>query len=215
MRPFFNSRLAALAGLFVALCLTYNVLTPLYEAPDEGDHVDYAAWLANGNGIPHLIADRGEVGEIWQPPLYYALIAAVIAPLDRDGLDTIAPLSDDWRAGLSRLAHYHTTAEAFPFRGAALTVHAARLASTVLGLITVLAAYAIARRLIPRHALTAAALVALNPQFIFMSAAVNNDNLVIALCSVALWILVKLITDPPAAGKRPCRLCRPVFQAMR
>lgn len=201
MRPFFNSRLAALAGLFAGLCLVYNVLTPLYEAPDEGDHVEYAAWLADGRGLPHLVDDRGEVGEIWQPPLYYALIAAVIAPLDRAGLDTIAPLSDDWRAGLSRLAHYHTTAESFPFRGPALTVHVARLASTALGLITVLAAYGIARHLIPRHALAAAALVALNPQFIFMSAAVNNDNLVIVLCSVALWILAKLITDPPAARR--------------
>lgn len=200
MRPLVHSRLVALVGLFVALCLAYNVATPLYEAPDERDHVDYTGWLAGGNGFPHLVADREEVGEIWQPPLYYALVAAVIAPLDRAELDSIAPLSEDWQAGLSRLAHYHTAAESFPFRGAALTVHVARLVSTALGLITVLAAYAIARLLFPdddrarRYALVAATLVALNPQFIFMSAAVNNDNLVIALSSVALWLVVKLVT---------------------
>jgi len=201
MRPYFHARLAALAGLFVALCLAYNVVTPLYEAPDEGDHVAYAAWLAGGRGFPHMIDDRGQVGEIWQPPLYYALVAAVIAPFDRNELDTIAPLSGDWLAGLSHAAHYHTAAESFPFRGAAQTVHVARLLSTALGLITVVATYAIGRRLIPRHALVAAALVALNPQFIFMSAAVNNDNLVIALCAVALWLLVKLITGPPATDR--------------
>lgn len=208
MRPLVHSRLVALVGLFVALCLAYNVATPLYEAPDERDHVDYTGWLAGGNGFPHLVADREEVGEIWQPPLYYALVAAVIAPLDRAELDSIAPLSEDWQAGLSRLAHYHTAAESFPFRGAALTVHVARLVSTALGLITVLAAYAIARLLFPdddrarRYALVAATLVALNPQFIFMSAAVNNDNLVIALCSVAIWLLVRaLIKGLPADGR--------------
>ncbi len=203
MRPFINSRLFALVGLYLALTLAYNVATPLFEAPDERDHVAYANWLADGNGLPHLVDDRGEVGEIWQPPLYYALVSILIAPIDRADLATIAPLSADWRAGLSRVAHYHTPAESFPYRGAALAVHVARGASAALGLVTVLAAYAMARRLLPGHALLAAALVALNPQFIFMSAAVNNDNLVIALCSVALWILIKLILDeehPP--GRR-------------
>ena len=195
MRPYLNPHLAALAGLFVVLALAYNATTPLFEAPDEQDHVEYADWLASGNGLPHLIEDRAVVGEIWQPPLYYALIGAVIAPIDRSDLATIAPLSEDWQAGLSRVAHYHTTAESFPWRGAALAVHVARGVSTLLGLVAVLAAYGIARRLIPRHALLADALVALNPQFVFMSAAVNNDNLVIALSSVALWMLVKLIYE--------------------
>lgn len=202
MRLSLNSRLAALVGLFLALSLAYNGATPLFEAPDERDHFDYADWLANGNGLPHLVTDRAEVGEIWQPPLYYALIAAVIAPIDRSDLDTIAPLSPDWQAGLSRVAHYHTAAESFPYRHTALAVHIARGISTLLGLVTVMATFAMVRLLLPAYALVAAALVALNPQFIFMSAAVNNDNLVIALCSVALWILVRLITvadSPPHA----------------
>jgi len=208
-------RFFALAALFVVLSLVYNVALPLYEAPDEGDHVSYAAWLADGRGLPHLVADRDAVGEIWQPPLYYALTALALAPFDRAELATIAPLSADWQAGLSRAAHYHSAAEAFPFRGAALAVHAARLVATLLGLITVTATYAIARRINPALALPAAALLALNPQFIFLSAAVNNDNLVIALCSVALWILVRLIVGPavaqtflsaagPDAGRNAC-----------
>ena len=120
MRFSFDLRLAALASLFLALSLAYNLAVPLFEAPDERDHFDYADWLANGNGLPHLVTDRAEVGEIWQPPLYYALIAAVIAPIDRSDLDTIAPLSPDWQAGLSRVAHYHTAAESFPYRHTAL-----------------------------------------------------------------------------------------------
>ena len=201
MRPFLNPRLVVLIGIFLALCAAYNLAMPLFEAPDESDHVEYADWLAAGNGLPHLIEDRAVVGEIWQPPLYYALVALAIAPVDRAGLDTIAPLSPDWQAGLSRVAHYHTAAEAFPYRGPALAVHVARAISTALGAITVLATYAIGRRLLPRHALVAASLVALNPQFIFMSAAVNNDNLAIALSSVALWILVRMITEAEPASR--------------
>ncbi len=207
-------RFFALAALFVALSLAYNVALPLYEAPDEHDHVSYAAWLADGRGLPHLVNDRAAVGEIWQPPLYYALTALALAPFDRAELATIAPLSGDWQAGLSRAAHYHTAAEAFPFRGAALAVHTARLISTLLGLVTITATYAIARLIAPALALPAAALLALNPQFIFLSTAVNNDNLVIALCSVALWILTRLIvgttagsnagaTAAPADGREP------------
>src|SRR5690606_32578831 len=80
-----------------------------------------------------------------------------------------------------------TAAEAFPYRQSALAVHLARAASTVLGIITIVATYGIGRLLLPRYALIAAALLALNPQFIFMSAVVNNDNLVVALCSLLLW----------------------------
>jgi 4-amino-4-deoxy-L-arabinose transferase-like glycosyltransferase len=205
VRAHLSPPLLALTGLFLALCLAYNLAVPLFEAPDERDHVDYADWLASGNGLPHMVNDREEVGEIWQPPLYYALIAAALAPFDRSDLETIAPLSADWQAGLSRAAHYHTAAESFPFRGAALAVHAARFVSSLLGLVTILATYAIARMVVRGHAIIAAALVALNPQFIFLSAVVNNDNLVIALCSVGLWALVKLATAARPGDKSESR----------
>ena len=198
MRSHLHPPLLALACLFVALCLVYNATVPLFEAPDEYDHVDYADWLAGGNGLPHLVDDRERVGEIWQPPLYYALMAAVIAPIDRSGLETLAPLNGEWQAGLSRVAHLHGPAESFPYAGPALAVHLARSVSTLLGLVTVLATYAIGRLVVPRYAIVAACLVALNPQFIFLSAVVNNDNLVIALSSVTVLILLLLLKG----GKR-------------
>ncbi len=180
-------RLGALLLLFVALTLFYNVAVPLFEAPDEMDHLRYAHWLAEGHGLPHLVTDRASVGEIWQPPLYYALIAAVIAPIDRSDLATIAPLNPHWLAGFGKLAHYHTEAEKFPYQGTSLAVHVARLVSTVLGVITIICTYGTAWAVHPRYALIAAALVAFNPQFVFMSAVVNNDNLVITLCSAVVW----------------------------
>lgn len=180
-------RLGPLLLLFLALTLFYNAAVPLFEAPDEMDHLRYAHWLAEGHGLPHLVTDRASVGEIWQPPLYYALIAAIIAPIDRSDMATIAPLNPHWPAGFGKLAHYHTEAEQFPYQGTSLAVHAARLVSALLGVITIICTYGMAWSIIPRYALIAAALVAFNPQFVFMSAVVNNDNLVIALCSAVVW----------------------------
>lgn len=185
-----HGRLAALLLLFAGLALLYNAAVPLFEAPDEMDHVRYAHWLAEGNGLPHLEADRQQVGEIWQPPLYYALIAAVIAPIDRSDLATVAPLNRQWPRSGAPIAHFHTTAEQFPYRQTSLAVHLARFVSTLLGMVTIICTYGTARLIAPRYALTAAALVALTPQFVFMSTAVNNDNLVIALCSLVIWWLV-------------------------
>lgn len=192
-----HGRLLGLLLLFATLTAVYNVTIPLFEAPDEGDHISYAHWLADGNSLPHLVHDQHQVGEIWQPPLYYALLAVLIAPIDRSDMGHIAPLNMDWlEGGFGQLAHYHTEAERFPYRQSSLAVHLARAVSTVLGMVTIVATYGIARLLLPRYALIAAALLALNPQFIFMSAVVNNDNLVIALCSVLLWWTVWQNTRP-------------------
>jgi len=206
-----TARLVALLAIFLALCLAYNVATPIFEAPDERDHFSYASWLADGRGLPHMVADRGQVGELWQPPLYYALIAAAVAPIDRSDLATVAPLSADWQAGASRVAHYHGAAERFPYRGTTLAVHLARFVSSLLGAVTVWCAYAIARHVIPGYALVAAALVAFNPQFIFISGAINNDNLVIALASVVLWLLVRSqASGLLSAHRRPAALSQPL-----
>ncbi|MEW5985408.1 MAG: glycosyltransferase family 39 protein [Chloroflexota bacterium] len=196
----FHSRrpLVALLLLFVFLALFYNVSTPLFEAPDEYDHFRYANWLATGHGLPDLVADRPHVGEIWQPPLYYALVALLIAPLDTSDLPVVAPFNPHWAQGVGQIAHYHTAAEAFPYHQTTLAVHLARFLSTLMGVVTIASTYQIARQLRPRYALISAALLALNPQFISLSAAVNNDNLVIALSSLTLWLLVRPreITSP-------------------
>ena len=45
----------------------------------------------------------------------------------------------------------------------------------------------------------AAALVAFNPQFLFLSAAVNNDAAVIACCAAGVWLLLRIVTRPAPA----------------
>ena len=153
-----NQALIFLLILFCSLALVNNLSTPLFEAPDEFDHFSYAHWLATGHRLPHIVEDRGQVGEIWQPPLYYALVAPLLAVLDTGDWQTVAPFNPHWPQGGGATAHYHTAAEAFPYRQTALAVHLARVVSTALGCLTIWATYRIAQTIAPRYGLLAAAM---------------------------------------------------------
>ncbi len=177
--------------LFIALGAVYNLVLPLFEAPDEMDHFRYADWLAAGRMLPHLQNDLGVVGhEIGQPPLYYAVLAPFISWIDRGDLYTVAPLNPYWRGGGGIYAHYHTSTESFPFHHTTLAVHVARFVTTLFACLTIISTYGIARLIIPEQAIWAAALVALNPMYLFISAAVSNDTLVAGLSTLVIWGLV-------------------------
>ncbi len=101
--------------------------------------------------------------------------------------------------------YIHTEAEGFPWQDTALAVHLIRFFSVLLSAGTILCTYAIARALFPGHPAIAAGAMAINaflPMFIFISASVNNDNLVIFLSSLALLTLVRVIQR----GATPWRL---------
>lgn len=194
-----NIRLIGLVCLFLVFSLFYNFLSPLFEAPDEFDHFRYVVWLAEGNGLPHLIDDLEIVGhEIGQPPLYYGLSALWVLPFDTADLESVAPFNPHWSSGVGiNNVHYHTEAETFPYEKTALALHVTRLGMTLLGVVTIVGTYKIGQLLMPAFAWLPAALVALNPQFIFISSMLNNDNLITAVSTIILFILVKGIIKTP------------------
>jgi hypothetical protein len=92
--------------------------------------------------------------------------------------------------------YIHTGREAFPWHDTSLAVHLIRLFSVLLGAGTVLCTYAIARQVFPGQpgiAIGATAINAFIPMFVFISASVNNDNLVVFLSSLVLAILVRAV----------------------
>jgi hypothetical protein len=191
--------LLAIQLLFLILATLYNVSLPIYEAPDEHGHLIYANWLAEGRGLPDLERDLGQTShEIGQPPLYYALLAPFVAPINTDDLMTIAPGNPYFWEDDDVIANYHTPAEHFPYRGTALAVHLARFLSTLMATVTIAATYGLARLIIPKQAAVAAALVAFNPQFVFISGAINNDTLVTALSALTLLVLVWIVMSDGA-----------------
>ena len=186
--------LLVLLFIFLALSLVYNASLPLFEAPDEMNHFRYAVWLQAEKRLPHMAADLSEMGhEVFQPPLYYVLMTPITAVIDTYDLWEVAPVNPHLLDGAGINGNYHTRAEAFPYQNTALAVHLVRLLSSLLACVTIVGTYTLARLIVPTGALLAAALVALNPMFIFISAAVNNDTLVIALSTLTLWWLIRLL----------------------
>lgn len=204
---------ATLLAAFVSVAGLYSVVNPLFEAPDEIWHYEYVRWLAEGHGLPRP-ADVGTAPwrqEGSQPPLYYLLAAVLTLPFSTENAATAIRYNPHAAVGQpaavdNKNVMVHGAAERWPWHGVILAAHVARFFSVVLGGVTLFCTYQIARTLHPRSRsipLMAALLVAANPQFLFISAAVSNDNLVTACCAAGLWLLVHLLghTSPPSLAQ--------------
>jgi 4-amino-4-deoxy-L-arabinose transferase-like glycosyltransferase len=190
--------LSAVLLVYVALAAWYSVTIPLGEAPDEAPHFTYLRYLAQHGRLP----TTEEEHEAFQPPLYYALGAALTFWIEDDPEAPFAVRAN---------AHYdvtdpdapknlllHTADEAWPYRGWALAWHLVRLVSIALGAITVWAVFHVGRTLFPDKPaipLTMAALTAFTPQFLFISAVVNNDNAATAFSALALWQMAAILHE--------------------
>jgi hypothetical protein len=201
LHPRLGHPLLVLLGAFVGLVLLHSWATPLYEAPDEVWHYAYVRWLAHGNGLPSLDDNAsGANQEAAQPPLYYGVAALLSAPFDDSDLHTLMWHNPGF--GYQALDNaldnknmlIHTDAERFPWRGSVLAIHVTRLASLLFGVLTVIAVWGIGYVVFQtrKGALMTAALVAFQPQFVFMCGVINNDSAAAALATAALWMTARV-----------------------
>ncbi len=208
--------LYALLLLFLLLATLYNLVIPLGEGPDEPGHMAYVLFLAREGRLPRQHAAVGPVdvpGEGHQPPLAYLLALPAVAwlpPAERE-----FHLSDNpdflWNGGSEPAAFMRSSQEYWPWRGVVRAWHLTRGVSTLLGLVTLVCTWKAAHALIQPDPtmqpvrtylpLLATACVALNPQFLFTSALVTNDALLVALSAGLFWLAV----SPRDAGIRRCR----------
>jgi len=188
---------------FLVLGTVYSVVTPLFEASDELWHYPFVKHLADGGGLP---VQDPRIEQPWrqegsQPPLYYALGAIATFWIDTSDLTEVRWLNPHADIGVETADGnlnmvVHSERERFPYQGTALAVHIVRLLSVLMGAGTVLCTYLIALEVFPEQKTLAAGAAAFNafvPMFLFISGSVNNDNLTILLCSLALLILVRLV----------------------
>jgi hypothetical protein len=96
--------------------------------------------------------------------------------------------------------YLHGVDEQFPFYGVTLAVYVVRWMTVLIGAGVVYMTYLIGREVVPDKpgvAIGAAAVIAFNPQFIYLSGAINND-IMAALCGGAvLWACVRLVRGGP------------------
>lgn len=186
---------------FVILGTIYSMAVPMWEAPDESGHFPYILHLIRHHQLPDQRPGGKTVGEGHQPPLYYLIGAVAISWVDTSGLSLMHRSNPDfiWKGkGTDVNAAIHGSIETFPYQGTSLAMHLVRFLSVLMGAATVTSTYGIAQTLFPEQqslAVGAALINATIPQFLFLSGVVNNDNLVIALSALSLWVMVKILQE--------------------
>jgi hypothetical protein len=197
--------LALILTLYLLLGLTYALTTPAFEASDELWHFPMVRHLADGNPLPVQVFDPAQAGpwnqEASQPPLYYYLGAALTYWVDQSDMEAVRRLNPHVDTGvitsdgnINLVIH---DPDDNSWQGTLLAVRLVRLFSVLLGTGTVFLTYLIALEVAPGRsevALAAAALNAFLPMFLFISGSVNNDNLAMLLASLAIWLMIRVVT---------------------
>ncbi|HOT92903.1 MAG TPA: glycosyltransferase family 39 protein [Anaerolineae bacterium] len=213
-------RLILLLALFLILGISYACVTPLFENPDESSHLQVIRYFAEerrlyapvtptlhvATGADMAIAMRPHTPpRYYTPPFYHAVAALIIGHIHIDDLDRRLVPNPAWEAGWSpqrnadpwnKNVYVHLPGETWATSATFRATLILRLCSLGLSLVTIICTYHIARRLRPTQstfAFGAAACVALNPQFIALSAGVTNDPLLIAIVSFALLLALRFM----------------------
>lgn len=193
--------LALVLAVQIGLGVLYASVTPIFEASDELWHYAVVREIAANRRLPvqnpAIAAPWAQEGS--QPPLYYAIAAWLTGRIDvSDAAAMIVPnplakvgipLASDNK---NMVAHPPGQS---PLRGGTTgAVFLVRLFSILLGTATAYVTFRLGAALYPRRpaiGLLAAAIVAFNPMVLFINASVNNDNLLMFLSAVALWLMVR------------------------
>ena len=186
--------------LFVALGFWYSMAVPAFETPDELYHYPFARHLAQGNPLP--VQDAEATGpwnqEGSQAPLYYWLVGRLTAGIDQSDFEQLAitnprsNMGDPLYPGNKNRMLYSAAPQ--PLVGSNLALHIARWFSLFLGVVTLWAVAQTARLVMPRNlAWLPPLLLAVIPQFVFISASCSNDSMVIAASALVLWWLTRLL----------------------
>ena len=206
-----------LIALFVVLGILYSLVTPIFEASDELWHYPMVKQIADHWALP--VQDPENPGpwrqEGSQPPLYYAIAALLTFWIDTGPMEAVwepnphgnyGEAAPDGNVNLV----VHRPDEGWPWRGVSLAVHLIRFLSVAMGAATVYLTYRLVLALWPDRedlALATAAVTGFTPMFLFISASVNNDNLVVLLSTLALWQMVRLVQ--PALSPSATSSARP------
>jgi len=171
------------------LGLAYAVRTPTWQNPDEPAHFNYVRHIGEGDGLPVL--REGDYNQAYLSELTSAKFPPDM-PVDSLRYESHQP------------PLYYALASplyaVFSGAGERTQVLALRAFSVFLGVLLLVAAFALTRALFPRSGLLALAVpgfIALLPQHAAMSAAVNNDTLGELLVTVVLLLLVLALRRRP------------------
>ena len=207
--------LALVVVIYLGLAWFYNIAIPFGKGPDELTHYHYALFISAHGRLPMTQTERAMTGtRAYLPPLYHVPVGFLMAMTRQSYPTPLAPASDDlwpplkvsWEPStrqlidivLSRTTLIRTEDERAPFWGEYLAWATGRLVSIVLNAGTIILTFFIGCLLWPERpwfALLGAALVAFNPMVLFISAVLNDDNMVGLTMAAYLLLLVWFLKD--------------------
>jgi 4-amino-4-deoxy-L-arabinose transferase-like glycosyltransferase len=191
---------------YLALAVGYSLADPLYESTDELRHVRYVRHIVTYRNLP-VQTSGAPRAQSHHPPLYYALGALVSCwvPVEQDVY--YQPPENPfwayryWEVGSDNKNQYvHGPDEHFPFGGITLAVYLVRWMTVLIGAGVVWLTHRIGLKVFPDQpalALGVAALVAFNPQFLYLSGAVNNDVPAALWGPAVLLVCVRVVEEGP------------------
>jgi 4-amino-4-deoxy-L-arabinose transferase-like glycosyltransferase len=200
----------------LVLALAYGAINPPWEAHDETGHFAYVNHLVATRSLPDALgADKGLFDQSHQPPLYYLVASALTFWADRS--DALQPAFNHFALDGSNRRGFRIMlrqpAEAFPWQGTVLALHAARATSALLTSLAISLIAASVNLIFGRGsaaALLGTAIAAFNPQVIFIGAMVNNDAMVTAMGALVAYGVVRIACPHPEATCRTQCATRPL-----
>lgn len=186
--------------LKTVLGLLYITQQPLWQY-HEADFVRVARHLRDFGEIPVLDDNAApDTRNESQPPLYYILLTPFVSLLDDNqpappGIHPPATC-DAYNTNLTNLVT--TRADNPPVQGIVLTGYVLRGLSLFMALIGVVFTYLAGRTLFPTRpavALVGAAIIAFEPTLMGLAAEINNDNVILMLGAVHLWLCARLLRN--------------------
>ena len=183
----------------LALGVLYSVAIPIWEAPDEPGHYEYARYIAIRHTLPQAgDPDAEQIQERMQPPLYYLLGALSVSWINIS--DDLRPRLNPfytWGIGTGGVNYaVHPDSEAFPYQGTVLAVHVLRLLSVALSLVGIVCTYVVGLTIAPTRreiAIGAMATHAFWPQFLFNGSVITNDVLASAVGSAITLVMILML----------------------
>lgn len=180
--------LVALLGVSAIFLVAWSLAVPVFEAPDEPAHWDYARYVHDHHALPEYSAAMVEANE---PPLYYILISPLASRVS-------LPHHLAYVDGLGRIQtpfpprFFQNSDDDFTRYW---PIRAARLLSALIAVIGVLFCYLAALEATgsPPTAFLAGGIMAFLPEFTFRNMNVSADTLVTTMCAAALYLIVRIV----------------------
>ncbi len=195
--------IACVVLTFIAVAFAFS-RGPLLEGPNEVEHYRFIRLVAQQGTLP----DRAghPYGQLHQAPLYYILGVPILKGADDALFDDLSERLNPYHAhefaqagSDNKNVHLHLSTDAESgFARALLTL---RLYSILLGLLTVLISYNSLTLLFPNQPhlyVMGLAVVALTPQFVYMSSVVNNDNLLFLGIAASFNLAIRQAINGPS-----------------